>query len=96
MNKIYGIIAIFAFAGLLLPTSAIQIDAASDLDYMLTIAEKGKKYIKIKIKLIIAKDFSHYYNTWLIFFSSYFYCTGSSLKFFSLILLKSSYSYLFY
>ena len=49
MNKIYGIIAIFAFAGLLLPTSAIQVEAASDLDYMLTIAEKGKKYIKIKI-----------------------------------------------
>ena len=49
MNKIYGIIAIFAFAGLLIPTSAMQIVAASDLDYMLTIAEKGKKYIKIKI-----------------------------------------------
>ena len=49
MNKIYGIIAIFAFAGLLIPTSAMQIEAASDLDYMLTIAEKGKKYIKIKI-----------------------------------------------
>ena len=49
MNKIYAIIAIFAFAGLLLPTSAIQVEAASDLDYMLTIAEKGKKYIKLKI-----------------------------------------------
>ena len=49
MNKIYGIIAIFAFAGLLLPTTAIPVGAASDLDYMLTIAEKGKKYIKIKI-----------------------------------------------
>jgi hypothetical protein len=49
MNKIYGIIAIFAFAGLLIPTSAMQIEAASDLDYMLTIAEKGKKYIKTKI-----------------------------------------------
>ena len=49
MNKIYGIIAIFAFAGLLLPTSAISVEAASDLDYMLTIAEKGKKYIKLKI-----------------------------------------------
>ena len=33
----------------LLPTSAIQVEAASDLDYMLTIAEKGKKYIKLKI-----------------------------------------------
>jgi len=49
MNKIYGIIAIFAFAGLLIPTSAIEINAASDLDYMLTIAEKAKKYIKTKI-----------------------------------------------
>jgi len=49
MNKIYGIIAIFAFAGLLIPTSSMQVDAASDLDYMLTIAEKGKKYIKLKI-----------------------------------------------
>ena len=49
MNKIYGIIVIFAFAGLLIPTTAIQTEAASDLDYMLIIAEKGKKYIKIKI-----------------------------------------------
>jgi len=49
MNKIYGILAIFAFAGLLIPTSVIQIEAATDLDYMLTIAEKGKKYIKSKI-----------------------------------------------
>jgi len=49
MNKIYGIIAIFAFAGLLIPTSSMQVDAASDLDYMLIIAEKGKKYIKLKI-----------------------------------------------
>ena len=49
MNKLYGIIAIFAFAGLLFPTSAIQVEAESDLDYMLTIAEKGKKYIKLKI-----------------------------------------------
>ena len=49
MNKIYGIIAIFAFGGLLIPTSAMQVEAASDLDYMLTIADKGKKYIKFKI-----------------------------------------------
>ena len=49
MNKIYGIITIFAFAGLMIPTSAMQVEAASDLDYMLTIAEKGKKYIKLKI-----------------------------------------------
>ena len=49
MNKLFGIIAIFAFAGLLIPTSVMQVEAASDLDYMLTIAEKGKKYIKTKI-----------------------------------------------
>ena len=49
MNKIYGIIAIFAFAGLLLPTSVMQVEAASDLDYMLKIAEKAKRYIKQNI-----------------------------------------------
>jgi hypothetical protein len=49
MNKIYGIIAIFAFAGLLLPTTAIPVGAASDLDYMLTIAQNAKSYIKLKI-----------------------------------------------
>jgi len=49
MNKIYGIIAIFAFAGLLIPTSAIQVEATSGSDYMLTIAENAKKYIKTKI-----------------------------------------------
>jgi hypothetical protein len=49
MNKIYGIITIFAFAGLMIPTSAMQVEAASDLDYMLIIAEKGKKHIKLKI-----------------------------------------------
>ena len=49
MNKIYGIIMIFAFTGLMIPTSAMQVEAASDLDYMLIIAEKGKKYIKLKI-----------------------------------------------
>ena len=49
MNKIYGLIAIFAFAGLLLPTSAMQVEAESDLDYMLNIAEKAKRYIKHNI-----------------------------------------------
>ena len=49
MNKFYCIIAIFAFAGLLLPTSAMQVEASSDLDYMLTIAEKAKRYIKHNI-----------------------------------------------
>jgi len=49
MNKIYGLLAIFAFSGLLVPTSAIQVEASSDLDYMLTIAKNAKDYIKIKI-----------------------------------------------
>ena len=49
MNKIYGIIAIFAFAGLLIPTYAIQVEAASGLDYMLTIAENAKRYVKSNI-----------------------------------------------
>ena len=41
MNKTYGIIVIFAFAGLMIPTSAIQVEAASDLDYMLKIAQNA-------------------------------------------------------
>lgn len=50
MNKIYGIIAIFAFAGLLLPTSVMQVEAvSSDLQYMLTIAKNAQNYIKTKI-----------------------------------------------
>ena len=49
MNKLYGIIAIFAFAGLLIPTSVIQVEAASGLDYMLTIAENAKRYVKSNI-----------------------------------------------
>ena len=49
MNKIYGILTIFAFAGLLLPTSVLQAEAKSDLDYMLNIAEKAKRYIKHNI-----------------------------------------------
>jgi len=49
MNKIYGIFVIFAFSGLLLPTSVMSSDAASDLDYMLTIAKNADNYIKSKI-----------------------------------------------
>jgi len=49
MNKIYGIIVIAAFAGLMIPTSAMQVDAASDLDYMLNIAQNAKHYIKQNI-----------------------------------------------
>ena len=48
-DLIYGIIAIFAFAGLLIPTYAIQVEAASGLDYMLTIAENAKRYVKSNI-----------------------------------------------
>jgi hypothetical protein len=62
MNKIYGIIAIFAFAGLMIPTSAIQVEAVSDLDYMLTIAEKGKKYIKLKINEMENSDIQDWKN----------------------------------
>jgi len=62
MNKIYGIIAIFAFAGLLIPTSVMQIEASSDLDYMLIIAEKGKKYIKIKINEMQNSDIQDWKN----------------------------------
>ena len=49
MNKFYLLLTVFAFAGLMIPTTAIQTEAASDLDYMLTIAENAKSYIKSKI-----------------------------------------------
>tara|TARA_B100000686_G_scaffold95089_1_gene101608 strand:- start:130 stop:1191 length:1062 start_codon:yes stop_codon:yes gene_type:complete len=49
MNKIYGVLALFAMIGLLLPTTVITTEAASDLDYMLVIAENAKTYIKSKI-----------------------------------------------
>jgi len=68
MNKLYGILTIFAFAGLLIPTSAMQIDAAdsghalSNMDYMLTIAEKGKKYIKTKINEMQNSDIQDWKN----------------------------------
>ena len=62
MNKLFGIIAIFAFAGLLIPTSVMQVEASSDLDYMLTIAEKGKKYIKLKIDEMQNSDIQDWKN----------------------------------
>ncbi len=49
MNKFYLLLTVFAFAGLMIPTTAIQTEATSDLDYMLTIAEKAKRYIKHNI-----------------------------------------------
>ena len=49
MNKFYGMLALFAITGLMLPTTAMTTEAASDLDYMLTITENAKTYIKSKI-----------------------------------------------
>ena len=49
MNKFYLLLMVFAFTGLMIPTTAIQTEAASDLDFMLKIAEKAQKYIKVKI-----------------------------------------------
>ena len=49
MNKFYLFLTVFAFTGLMIPTTTIQTEAASDLDYMLTIAENAKSYIKSKI-----------------------------------------------
>ena len=49
MNKFYLLLTVFAFTGLMIPTTAIQTEAASDLDFMLKIAEKAQKYIKVKI-----------------------------------------------
>jgi len=49
MNKFYGILTLFAMSGLLLPTAMMTTEAASDLNYMLTITENAKSYIKSKI-----------------------------------------------
>tara|TARA_Y100000590_G_scaffold430825_1_gene544915 strand:+ start:656 stop:1717 length:1062 start_codon:yes stop_codon:yes gene_type:complete len=49
MNKFFGILVLFAISGLMLPTTVMTTEAASDLDYMLTIAENAKSYIKSKI-----------------------------------------------
>ena len=49
MNKFYLLLTVFALTGLMIPTTAIQTEAASDLDFMLKIAEKAQKYIKVKI-----------------------------------------------
>ena len=49
MNKFFGILALFAISGLLLPTTVMTTEAASNQDYMLTIAENAKSYIKSKI-----------------------------------------------
>ena len=49
MNKFYLLLTVFAFAGLIIPTTVIQTEAASDLVYMLTIAENARSYIKSNI-----------------------------------------------
>tara|TARA_Y100000590_G_scaffold13524_1_gene16327 strand:+ start:843 stop:1904 length:1062 start_codon:yes stop_codon:yes gene_type:complete len=49
MNKFFGILALFAISGLMIPTTVMTTEATSDLDYMLTITENAKSYIKSKI-----------------------------------------------
>ena len=50
MNKIYVIFVMFAISGLLFATVPIPSHAASNLDYMLTIAEKAKPGASLKLK----------------------------------------------
>tara|TARA_Y100000590_G_scaffold335141_1_gene381438 strand:- start:1372 stop:2433 length:1062 start_codon:yes stop_codon:yes gene_type:complete len=49
MNKFYGILVLFAISGLILPSAMMTTEAASNLDYMLIIAENAKSYVKSKI-----------------------------------------------
>ena len=56
MNKFFGILALFAISGLLLPTTVMTTEAASNQDYMLTIAENAKSYIKSKIDKMSNSD----------------------------------------
>jgi len=56
MNKFFGILALFAISGLLLPTTVMTTEAASNQDYMLTIAENAKSYIKSKINKMENSD----------------------------------------
>ena len=50
MNKIYVIFVMFAISGLLFANVPIPSHAASNLDYMLTIAEKAKTWCKSEIE----------------------------------------------
>ena len=52
MNKIFAILAIFAVGGLLFANVPVETKAASNLDYMLTIAENAKKYCKSGIEAV--------------------------------------------
>jgi len=50
MNRSYTICAIFAITSLLVASVPIPSNAASNLDYMLTIAENAKRYCKAEIE----------------------------------------------
>ena len=50
MNKFYAILVVFAISGLLFANVPVETKAASNLDYMLTIAENAKKYCKSGIE----------------------------------------------
>ena len=50
MNKFYAILVMFAISGLLFANVPVETKAASNLDYMLTIAENAKKYCKSGIE----------------------------------------------
>ena len=50
MNKLYLILVVFAFSGLLFANMPTPSNAASDLNYMLTIAENANRYCKSQIE----------------------------------------------
>ena len=50
MNKIFAILAIFAVGGLLFANVPVPTNAASNLEYMLSIAENGQKFCKSEIE----------------------------------------------
>ena len=50
MNKFYIMLAMFAISGLLFANIPVESNAASNLGYMLTIAENAKKYCKSGIE----------------------------------------------
>ena len=51
MNKLYLILVVFAFSGLLFANIPAPSYAASDLYYMLTIAENANRYCKSQIEI---------------------------------------------
>ena len=50
MNKIYSIFVIVAIGGLLFANVPVPTSAASNLEYMLSIAENGQKFCKSEIE----------------------------------------------